>query len=180
NDETLKHDSEKLRVLRLVDYLSKLATLRSKLIRNVGDYQEVLWLSDVPQERGCFVQAWGRDEEHQPDEWLEVQSRREPELPAVPTQCKSWVDFSSLQNKDDLPDLIQEITKQIPNPDWVEGSDQPEAILRTELLEEHPEVQRAWDRYVENDWLPWAEEHNTWRRIDKVYSKLFAIHQEQL
>ena len=70
------HSPETQKVVRLVDYLLRLATLRTKLIRDVEEYDKVLWVSDVPHERGCFTQAWGRDEEHDPDEWLEVQSRR--------------------------------------------------------------------------------------------------------
>ena len=174
------HSHEAQKVVRLVDYLLRLATLRTKLIRDIAEYEKVFWVSSVPHERGCFTQAWGRDEEHEPDEWLEVQSRREPELPAVPTQCKNWVSIPSLRNKSDLPELLPEITRQIQNPDWREGSDQPETILHTERLDEYPEVQRAWDPYVEDKWLPWTQEHNAWEKVHKVYSALFAIHQEQL
>lgn len=174
------HSPEQQKVARLVDYLLRLATLRTKLIRDVADYERVLWVSTVPHERGCFTQAWGRDEEHEPDEWLEVQNRREPALPVVPAQCKDWVSLPSLRNKNDLPELLPEIIRQIPNPDWVEESDQPETISQTEHLEDHPEVQGTWDRYVEDKWLPWTEEHNVWEKVHKVYSSLFAIHQEQL
>jgi len=170
------HSPEQEKVARLVDYLLRLATLRTKLIRDVADYERVLWVSTVPHERGCFTQAWGRDEEHEPDEWLEVQNRWEPELPVVPVQCKDWVSLPSLRNKNDLPELLPEITRQIPNPDWVEESDQPETIPQTEHLEDHPEVQGAWDRYVEDKWLPWTEEHNVWEKVHKVYSSLFAIY----
>lgn len=178
NQET--HSPETQKVVRLVDYLLRLATLRTKLIRDFADYEEVLWVSSVPHDRGCFTQAWGRDEEHEPDEWLEVQNRREPELPAAPAQCKDWVNLEALRNKNDLPELRPEITRQIPNPDWREESDQPETIPHKERLEEHPEVQRVWDRYVEEKWLPWTKEHNAWEKVHKVYSALFAIHQEQL
>ncbi|MBI1745767.1 MAG: AAA family ATPase [Acidobacteria bacterium] len=168
------------KVVRLVDYLTRLTLLRSKLVRDIDEYEKVLWIGSVPHEGGCFTQAWGRDEEHDPDEWLEVQSRREPELPTVPAQCKEWLNHQALRNKDDLPELLPEITRQIQNPDWREGSDQPETIPHTERLEDHPDSQRAWDRYVEDKWLPWTEEHNAWEKVHKVYSALFAIHQEQL
>lgn len=168
------------KVVRLVDYLTHLALLRAKLIRNIIEYDKVLWLSIVPHERGCFTQAWGRDQEHEPDEWLEVQNRREPELPTVPDECKSWVNQSALRNKAELPELHPEITLQVENPDWLEGSDQPKTIPRTERLDEHPKVQRAWERYVEEKWLPWTEEHHAWEKVHKVYSTLFGIHQEQL
>jgi hypothetical protein len=160
--------------------LTRLASLRAKLIRDIAEYEKVLWVSNVPHERGCFTQAWGRDAEHEPDEWLEVQNHREPELPVVPDQCKEWVSQSALRNKSDLPELLPEITHQVQNPDWREGSDQPETMPRTERLEEHPEIQRAWDRYIEDKWLPWTKEHNAWEKVHKAYSTLFAIHQEQL
>lgn len=174
------YSPETQKVVRLVDYLLKMATLRTKLIRDIAEYEKILWISDIPHERGCFTQAWGRDEEHEPDEWLEVQNRPEPELPVVSAQCKDWVNLAVLRNKNGLPKLLQEITRQIPNPDWREGSDQPEAIPHRERLEEHPEMQRVWDRYVEEKWLPWREEHNAWEKVHKVYSELFAIHQKQL
>lgn len=171
---------ETQKVARLVDYLLRLATLRTKLIRDIAEYEKVLWVSRVPHDRGCFTQAWGPDEEHERDEWLEVQSRREPELPPVPAQCKEWVSLPSLRNKNDLPELVPEIIREIPNPDWREESDQSEVIPHTERLEDHPEVQRAWERYVEEKWLPWTEEHNAWEKVHKVYSALFGIYQEQL
>jgi integrase len=168
------------KAVRLLDYLLKLATQRTKLIRDIAEYEKVLWISDVPHQPNCYTQAWGRDEEHDPDEWLEVQNRPEPEVPAVPAQCKDWVNRESLRNKNDLPQLFPEITRQIQNPDWREGSDQPETIPHTERLEDHPDIQRAWERYLEDKWLPWTEKHNAWEKVHKVYSSLFAIHQEQL
>ncbi|MEM4202894.1 MAG: AAA domain-containing protein [Candidatus Methanomethylicaceae archaeon] len=179
NDQQ-KHSHKRQKAIRLVDYLTRLASLRSKLVRDISEYEKVLWLSSIPHERGCFTQAWGRDEKHAPDEWIEVQNRREPELPAIPPQCKDWVSQEVLRNKNEVPELFPEITRQIPNPNWHEGSDQPETILHTERLEDHPEVQQAWDHYVEDKWLPWTEEHNAWEKVHKVYSTLFAIRQEQL
>ena len=173
---------ESQKVTRLVDYLLRLATLRTKLVRDIAEYgkEKVLRISTVPHERGCFTQAWGRDEEHEPEEWLEVQSWPEPELPSIPAQCKDWVSLSSLRNKNYRPELLPEVTRQIPNPDWVEESDQPETISHTERLENHPEIQRTWDRYVENEWSPWTKDHNAWKKVHDVYSELFAIYQEQL
>ncbi len=162
------HSHERHKAVRLIDYLTRLAQLRTKLIRDIAEYEKVIWISDVPQERGCFTQAWGREEEHDPDEWLEVQGRREPELPTGPSQCKDWVKLSELRNKNDLPELMLEITREIQNPDWREGSDQPETIPHIELLGDHPEVRQTWDQYVENKWFPWREQHNLWERVQKV------------
>lgn len=169
------------KAVRLVEYLLRLASLRSKLFRDIADYEKVLWISSIPHERECFTQAWGRDEEHEPDIWLRVQNRREPELPAVPDRCEDWVNLSALRNKNDVPKLLPEITRQ--DPEW-HGRPAHESRAGspcyTERIEDHPEIQREWDRYVKDKWLPWTEEHNTWEKVHKVYSDLFAIHQEQL
>jgi len=92
---------------RLIDYLTRLASLRSKTIRDIDEYEKKLWLSEVPRQQGCFTQAWGRDQEHESDEWLEVQNRREPELPIVPAACKNWVSLATLHSKNDLPELLR-------------------------------------------------------------------------
>jgi DNA replication protein DnaC len=168
------------KVIRLVNYLTGVARLRTKLIRDLAEYENVVWLSRVPRERGCFTRAWAQDEEHEPDEWVEVQNSREPELPAAPPQCKNWINRSTLRRKSDLPELLAEIIREVPNPDWREGSDQSKTVPRTERLLDYPDIQQEWDRYVESKWIPWTEEHNRWEKIHKIYSDLFAIHQEQL
>jgi hypothetical protein len=142
-NESQALNPEAHKAVRLVEYLLRLATLRAKLIRDINEYEKVLWVSSVPRERGCFTQAWGRDEEHEPDEWNE------------------------------LPELLSEITRQIPNSDWHEGSDQPRTISHIEHIGDHPEVQQAWDRYVGGKWLPWTGDHNAWEKVHNVYSTLF-------
>ena len=179
-DDILKDSPEQSKVIRLVDYLARLASLRTKTIRDVSEYQNVLWTKDIPRQKGCFTHAWGRDEDFDSEVWIEVQTQREPELPAVPASCKDWTDTSALRNKIDLPELLPEITRQVRNLSWHEGSDQEEFVTHIEHLKDHPEIQREWERYVEERWLPWAGAHNDWESIHKVYSKLFAIHQEQL
>ena len=111
---------------------------------------------------------------------ISTQSRSSAASDVYKRQCKDWVNQTALRNKGDLPELLSKITRQIQNPDWHEGSDQPETIPHTEHIEDHPTIQRAWDRYVEEKWLPWTESHNAWEKVHKVYSSLFAIHQEQL
>ena len=166
------------KAMRLVDYLTRIAQLQTKVVRNVDDYQSVLWLNDVPNQKGCFTQAWGRDENHDSDIWVEIQRPIEPEVPTVPDVCRVWVRPESLRNKNDIPELPEEITEQIENPSWSEDSDEPELIPRTKRLQDYPEVQKAWDAYIEGKWLYWVADHNAWAPIHNVYSDLFAIRQE--
>ena len=168
------------KAIRLLEYLIRIASLRTKIIRDVSDYSQTLWLHEIPKEKGCFTQAWGPDEEYDQDIWIEIQTSHEPELPKVPEVCLDWVKRNTLRNTNDFPELLNEIIRQIENPEWEEGTDLPQFISQTFTLQAHPEVQAAWDRFVEQKWMPWAEEHQKWESVHKVYSTLFAIYQEQL
>ena len=136
------------KAIRLIDYLLRLASLRTKLIRDIADYERTLWISSIPHEKGCFTQAWGRNEEYDSDVWIEVQNQKESELPSVPDKCEDWVGRPTLRNKKELPELLSEITVQVKNPTWQKGSDEPEHISQTKHIDDHPEVQKTWDRYV--------------------------------
>ena len=178
-----KADAESLgqsKLLRLVEYLIRLASLRTTLVRDTANYHDLLWLQNIPKQKGCFTQAWGRDENFSPEVWIEIQTRREPPLPCVPVSCGNWIDVSALRNKSEIPELPLEITIQVENPASVGEPDSPKYITTTESLADHPEVQEAWDRYLDEHWLPWLEDHNAWEAVHKVYASLFAVHREQL
>jgi hypothetical protein len=167
------------RAVRLVEYLTRLASLRTKIVRELSEDSQVLWIHKIPREKGCFAQAWGANEEYD-DIWLEVQSYREPELPSPPEICRRWVNNNTIKDTKDLPVLLETITEQVKNPGWKEGSEQPRYINQTIYLENCHRVREEWNKYVEQKWLSWAEQHKKWEEVHEVYSTLFAIHQEQL
>jgi len=179
----MNHSSETAssdKAVRLIEYLLQVANLRSKLIRDCSEYKQVFWINDIPKENGCFTQAWGQNEGEESDIWIEIQHRKEPSIPPIPNNCDGWIDQNSLKNKKDIPELYSEVTIQIKNPEWQDGSDEPEYISQTECLDDHPEIQQSWNNYLDNHWLPWMGEHDIWESIHKVYANLFAIHQDQL
>jgi len=168
------------KALRLVKYLSGLVALRSKVVRDVSDYEHVLWLHKIPHEKGCFTQAWGQSEEYGQDVWLEIRKANEPVLPKIPDACKDWVDRLTLHDSENLPKLRTTITTQLQNPAYDEATEEPSFIIQERKIEDYPKVEGIWQWYLEKQWIPWAELHKKWKAVQNVYSQLFAIHQEQL
>lgn len=168
------------KAIRLLEYLTRLASLHTKIVRNVTEYSHVLWVHEIPNEKGCFTQAWGPNEEYDQDVWVEVKTFHEPELPSPPELCRDWIDKNGLRTTKEFPALLNTITKQVRNPEWKEGSNQPQIINQTIRLDDQPAVAEAWEKYVEQKWLLWAEQHQKWEKVHHVYSALFAMHQEQL
>lgn len=165
------------RALRLIKYLQALASLRTRIVRDVKDYESILWLHEIPREKECFTQAWGPNEDIEADIWIEVEKRDEPVRPKVPEVCDPWVNKETLKNTEDLPQLFPTIRVEAKAQDQKEDTASP--AYEEQKLEDYPDVQRAWDRYLETLWLPWKELHRRWVTVQNVYTKLFAIHQGQ-
>ena len=93
-------DPDHERALRLIQYLQALASLRTKIVRDIKDYENILWLHEIPDEDECFTQAWGRNDDIEPDIWIEIKKRDEPIQPKVPKVCDPWVNKETLKNSE--------------------------------------------------------------------------------
>jgi very-short-patch-repair endonuclease len=171
---------EETRAIRLVEYLTRLASLRTKIVRELSEDTLVLWINKIPREKGCFTQAWGANEEYTNDIWVEVQTYREPEIPSPPEICRRWINNDTIKDTKNLPALLETIIEPVKNPGWREGSDQPQYINQTIYLENCHRVKEEWNKYIELKWLAWAAQHKKWEKVHEAYSTLFSIHQEQL
>ena len=170
-------DPARERALRLIRYLQALASLRTKIVRDVEDYKNILWLHKIPPEKGCFTQAWGPNEDIESDIWIEVKKSDEPVRPKVPKICDPWVKKETLKNNGDLPELFPTIKVEVEGQDKQEDTSLP--VYEEQKLENFPAVQEAWDQYLENEWRPWMELHHIWVQVQNVYTQLFTIYQGQ-
>jgi len=166
------------KIIRLVEYLSTLTRINTKIVRTLDDYRKILWIHKIPREpKYCFTQAWGQEEEHDDDIWIEVKKFQEPELPKIPQKCVDWVKQETLRNTKDLPELYDSISVERTEEDPETGEEF--TVVDTLYLENYPEIQESWDDYLEKYWIPWTELYNRYDSVQKVYADLFHIYQEQ-
>jgi len=167
------------KIIRLLEYLGALATISAKIVRTLEEYQDILWVHQLPSEdiKHCFARVWGKDSEYGDDVWIRVKKLPEPGLPDVPRSCRKWLDDESLRNPDDLPELLPTIIVEKEEEDSETG--EIRRIAETLQLADFPEVQKAWDVYLEKEWLPWSDRYRRFRAVSRAYSTLFRIYQEQ-
>ena len=172
-------EEEKNKALRLIEFLTEVAKLKTRIVRDVRSYEQVLWISDIPAEKGCYARAWHREEEDS-EIWLEVQPQDEPEEPLIPEICSRWVDEESLK-KGSLPTLKREIHQKIEDPDLINPMEESvyEGAREIFWLSGSPQVESAWRNYIQTQWNPWKEKYDVWKSIEDAYRKLFMIHQAQ-
>ena len=159
----------------LYSFLNEFAQLRTRTILDISRYEQdgqVIWAGQVPREPGCDCIAWRRDVSDASDGdgsdevWLEIRKPRRDQPPEPPESLSPWVRRDQLHDSSlELPEVRSTL------------SDEPdESSVR---LDDHPEVQRAWDAYIEDQWWPWAEQDRREQAVQRVYTDLFSMFQRQ-
>lgn len=160
--------SERERAVSLYTFLKEFAQLRTRTVRDVDSYEQAIWVTDIPQEPGCDCIAWHRDVDDVSDKpWFEIRRPHLKRPPEPPEVAQDWVRREQLNDSSlDLPELHTTLLGESPE-------DHP---LR---LEDHPEVQAAWDRYIEDYWWAWAEDDRREQAVGRIYTDLFSMFQRQ-
>src|SRR6267142_89853 len=160
------------RSIRLFTFLRELTELRTKAIRTIDQYENVLWLNDIPRDPHCFCAGWNLGTEQEPDVWVQLQKPRMVDPPPPPREIQSWVSQVQLRDSSRAPRLNQVLT--------VEVEDNETGESQTEYRpEDRPEIVQAWTEYLSNEWQPWAEVDKRLKRIFSIYTELFSIYQRQ-
>ena len=164
-------DATEPKALRLARYLREYVGLRSTTVRDVGKYETVLWFGEMPQDPDCRSPAWSDNCELR-DPWLEVHKQTYPKQPAPPTEIVPWIDGQALERATgEMPELSPVIHVRAPD---AAAEDDEEPSLVERLLQDHPDISRAYETYRPK-WQAWSEHHRRCGRIQRVYADLFRL-----
>ena len=170
------------RAIHLFTFLKEMARLRTKVIRELSTYDHVVWFHEVPECTGCFSILSPESDETQEGVWLEVRRPKEPQKPSIPSSCLKWLDASAKADPLVEPRLRDEILTRVLQHGILAESQQSQDTLSSdqfEQLADHPEILEDWQRYIQDEWLPWAKKaYKTWKAANDLYLQLFAIHQQ--
>lgn len=163
------------RSVRLFSFLRELSKLKTKIVRSLEDYAEVIWLDDVAHRRGTFCIANSPEVSGQ-EVWIEVKKVERRAFPALLKELAGWVDEKKLSDSSTVPIinktrilLDQSLDSESVNTDGIE-------VLR---LDDHPDIQIKWRHYCENLWGPWAENDKNDVECQLLYKKLHHIYKTQ-
>jgi very-short-patch-repair endonuclease len=181
-------EKSKVDAVNLFTFLKEYARLSHKPVRSLNSdrYREVFWLGNVPREPECSCVLWkgevGEDEKPlsvPSDGWLEIRRPERSEPPETSEEVAQWVNVDLwADSKQELPELFSTIL----NPEWASGMDDEEEEKTPQFLEisDFPEIQTAWDKYIEDEWWTWAEEDRKKEKVQECYNQLFRLHRAKL
>lgn len=173
-DESVRKDASSL-----FQFLHDVVELRSRTVRSVDQYAKdghVLWLTDVPRERGCLCAAWpvddGESTAHSP--WLEVARPRLEDWPEPPVVLRPWLDPVELADSSlEYPELQERVPRtRFSDEDDLAADD--EGNVGYEQVEG---ILEMWSQYVERRWQPWAVRDGRLQPVQTLYNDLFSLHQ---
>jgi very-short-patch-repair endonuclease len=161
----------------LLRFLKDAATLRRKRVPSYGPSDKVVWFGQIPAGRPECRSAFLADNPTEfPDLWLEVRKKRTPTRPPVPKIVADWVRPEDLDQVDQEPALLPEITVLVEkprDPDTPAATNQsnsgPEKFPQLRRLKDYPEVEDAWLEYLVNQWEPWSKEMRLWQDAQRIY-----------
>jgi hypothetical protein len=147
--------------------------LRTKVIRSIEEYENVIWLGEVPREPGCYCAAWGTGPApEQNGVWIEIRKPKLMSPPEPPLEIAPWIDSAQMADSSrEIPELRDTIA--------VNNELDPDEQPSIANLKDHVDIKPIWERYVESDWWPWAEQDRRAQRAQTVYTNLFSIYQKQ-
>ena len=151
--------------IALCRFLAELVKLREAAVRDISQYEQVLWAAHIPRDQGCHSVAWDREERG--DVWIEVRKPLREPHPDPPGAVSDWVLPGRL---DDSSIELPELSEALPG----RSADDPPL-----LLSDHPDVQTAWDSYIEDRWWPWAERDRHELRVQAAHRQIFEMYQRQ-
>ena len=159
--------AERDNAVALYRFLKEFAQLRTRTIRDISQYErdgDVVWAHDVPKESGCYCVAWNRDSSATPDEvWLEIRKPRLVGAPEPPNSVIPWVRHDQVGDSSlESPELYETLHGAPPR-----------------MLDDYPDVRKAWNTYVQDHWLAWADYDRREQQISKVYTDIFSMFQRQ-
>jgi len=154
------------RAVRLFKFLRELARLRSRIVRDLSEYEQVVWFHDMPEYKGCFSILDPESDTSQDTTWLEVRKPPEPERPPIPTACQRWLEDTDEDNPEAEPKLRDEVPTSTSHTPGYELNLHPQGEASTppvERLSGHPGILEEWDRWKQDYWQPWLEAHSRWK-----------------
>lgn len=163
----------------LLAFLKATAMIRRKRVASYEAGDRVLWFADIPRDLGeCRSPFLAEKPEDFTGLWLEVRKKRIPARPPVPQVLADWVRSDALDQADQEPELLPEITmlveRRVPDPEAPQDVQRTivDTVPEMRRLADHREVEDAWLEYLVGRWEPWAKEMRRWQDVQSVYESL--------
>lgn len=147
--------------IRLIQYINELSQLKQKPIASFKKYDEVLWVSKLPEGSECQDAFISKT-----DDWLYVRKPVHPVVPVIPTALRKWITI-------DYKEYSITIHKSITEENSTDESTK-ETVL---FIKDFPNIEKQINQFQQDSWNPYVTEAARVKEIQDLYDKLFKMYQ---
>ncbi|MGH9337904.1 MAG: hypothetical protein ACRD21_29480, partial [Vicinamibacteria bacterium] len=141
--------------------------LRSRAIRTLDRYESVLWVNDIPKHPLCHSIDWSSEAGGEtPEVWIELKKPNLAPPPPPPVRLMPWVESEKWKDSSSVPVLRERVPGSA-----LESKEGEDGFL---LLRDYPKISASWERYLGEQWRPWAEKFVHSAPVQRVYNTLFS------
>ncbi|MBE3588390.1 MAG: hypothetical protein IMW93_07535 [Thermoanaerobacteraceae bacterium] len=163
-----------VKACNLVEFLLRAYCLE-RPVREIEKYEIVRWEKDLPEGEGCRLFS----KEEPEGAWLSVRKQRIPDPPNPPPEVSGWLE-GTWKDPFKPPEVRQ--TKKIfaAKNSLFEPPKTDEQINENtaeEKFTDNPQRVRRWQKWLKEEWEPWAREAAPKKRVQELYNQLFLLKQ---
>ncbi|AOV07394.1 AAA domain-containing protein [Sporosarcina ureilytica] len=148
----------------LVQYIKELTQLRQKPVYSYKNYEDIIWIDLIPEEIEC-IDCFRNNF----DDWLYVKKPITPTQPDIPETISEWIIVNPT-----LGTLIINESITISSTSSDDNEPQTEEIF----LKDMPHIDEQIEAFENDVWIPYITESERVKNIQKLYDRLYKIHQE--
>lgn len=151
--------SEIGRAKNLFHFLAEVKKLSSPTIRDFESYDQVIWVNDIPRDKGCYTKLWdliGQPAEIPKDNWIEIEKPNLSAPPELPDSLdlfindKEWRDSSC-----ESPSLLKVSREKLIRHFLPDEDTGPE--YKNITINENEDIFESYVEYVDGPWNAWKD-----------------------
>lgn len=179
------------RLQKLLEYVHHLGKNKQKVVYGIEEYKGLkIWEHELVGKIGI---EYNVVDNSGASVWLKIKRLIRVAPPAIPESIQDWIVVD--KNPAKYPQIKEKIIKTLPakeankrlsNKMTIENEtadtlikDNDEDALKDTILylENNPQIKKNIDRYLSEDWQPWADNEKPRRETIRMYESLFSLQQ---
>ncbi len=163
-----------VKACNLVEFLVRAYCLE-RPVREIEKYEIVRWERDLPEGEGCRLFS----EEAPEGAWLTVKKQRIPDPPNPPPEVSGWLKgtWKDPFKPPEVEQVMIEFAGKNSLFELLKTDEQSNENISIEMFDNNPQRVRRWQKWLKEEWEPWAREAAPKKKVQELYNQLFLLKQ---
>jgi very-short-patch-repair endonuclease len=141
-------------------FLAEVKKLSSPTVKDIDNYDQVIWLSDIPREENCFTKAWeviDQPSEQIKDAWVEIEKPKTSAPPELPDGLDLFVNEREWRDSSTEHPSLLEVSRELLIRHFL-PDEETDPEIQSITIDENEDIFELYVEYVDGPWKVWANQ----------------------